>query len=188
MTRLRNAVATLLLHCVATPLAAQLPAPPFSAPPPAARFNGTIELGGGKTRDARNTVGAGTASFGIGVGVWLRDVVLLGVDARANGTIDIEESVPGVRTLQGVIRGRIAGLRGIDVGLGYGPAWAVRKDLSKRTTAFSATLTVPFAQRMDEPALALFVRHAWTGEVADRGAISMTTIGVRLDLRGGSKP
>lgn len=150
-----------------------------------------LELSFGRTKmpGITNGGGPGTAAVGIGTGKWFADRVMIGLEARAHGTVDIEPSVPSVRFVSGVLAMRRTPGEPV-LRLGVGPAWVgpPNSRLAARTVGYSASLEIPFEPDLREGSLVLFLRYSGTGNVAtppSRPAPFRTTqfaLGLRLEL------
>ena len=149
-----------------------------------------LELSVGRTQRTGITSGGGpaTAAAGIGTGKWIADRVMLGLEARAHGTIDIEESVPSVRFVSGVVAWRPTSGQPV-VRLAAGPAWIANgNSRATRTLGYSASLELPTQPDLTKASWVWFLRYSGTGTVSipsTSGAafnVRHFTLGLRLEL------
>ena len=149
-----------------------------------------LELSAGRTAQPGVTSGGGpgTIAAGIGSGRWVTDRVMLGVEARAHGTIDIEASVPSVRFVSGVVAVRSSSGE-FALRLAAGPAWVVNPNRrAARTIGYAASIELPLEPDLREASWVVFLRYSGTGIVstpAVRSAPFRTTqlaLGIRLEL------
>lgn len=161
-------------------------------PAPAGNRRGPLmlELSAGRTKQPGITSGGGpgTIAAGIGAGRWVTDRVMLGVEARAHGTIDIEASVPSVRFVSGVVAVRSFSGE-VALRLAAGPAWVVNPNRrAARTIGYAASIELPLEPDLREASWVVFLRYSGTGIVstpAVRSAPFRTTqlaLGIRLEL------
>ena len=149
-----------------------------------------VELSAGRTKMPGISYGGGpaTVAAGIGTGKWFADRVMLGLEARAHGTIDIEASVPSVRFVSSVVAIRRTPGEPV-LRLAAGPAWVASPNArAVRTFGLAASLEIPFEPDLQQASWVVFMRYSGTGTVLTPPARSVpfrTTqlaVGIRLEL------